>query len=1222
MRLFVLLFFLLFYSLVQAQEKPVRILFIGDAGLATVKTNGLHNLVSHQHTTLIPSASFFLGDNIYPVGMPDVSHPKRKEAELILREQIELVKNFNTPILFVPGNHDWQNGKAGGKQHILNQQAFLDSLKIPGLQLLPGNACPGPEVVEVSQHVVVFVIDSQWFLHPWDKPIGDDSSCECKKPTDVLLMLQSLFEKHAEKQKIVVAHHPILSYSEHGGVFPLEAHIFPLRSIHKQLYLPLPVVGSIYPTYRKYFGNIQDLAHPLARQYQQSMHNLLKNYPGSVYVNGHEHVLQHAVKDQVHYITSGSGVKSTYVRKKKEAVFVSDQHGFVTLDFSDNKSVIQFWEVNKSNPVHRVEIPLTQSKTNLSFSNPINFEQAINISASQRYRNKHDFWLGKNYREVWKQPVTVYPIDIRNKEGGLKILQKGGGMQTLSLRLEDKKGKEYTLRSVEKYPEKAVPDILRKTFAQDLVQDQISASHPYAALTIPPISKAAGIYYTQPELVYIPADTALGNYQTEFANTLALFEERPAGDGSAKANFGYTKKIIATDKVLTALQQDNDAYIDQSFVARNRLFDLMIGDWDRHDDQWRWASFKLKDKTTYRPIPRDRDQAYFVSDGMLAKVWSRRWALPKFEGFNHHVRWTPGFMFNARYFDRSFLNELSLEEWLKEAKYLQEHVTDAAIDSAMLFFPKEVYALHADEIASKIKARRNQLNQYASEHYQYLAREIDIPSSDKRELFKIDIKEKGDANVQIYKISKKGKVSDKLYHRNISANETHEVRLYGRGGDDVFQFSGGKSKIKFRVIGGYGNDTLHNTSREMVYLYDLKNGISIDKYAKYRNRLSVNPIVNEYNRKAFQYPRLAPLLYGNFNFDDGLFIGGGFLATTHGFRKTPYKAQHLFLASHALLTESYNFKYDGRFTDVVGKFSLLIDADLKAPNFINNFFGWGNETKFDREIDEQPDLDLERPIDYYRIRTEELFTQLKLQHRLGSFGFWQMGLIYQRAEIDKPTRNNRYIAEFGATQPEGFFENIKNFGGAILALGVDQVDNKVNPSRGIRALVQNRLMLGFDKDAANFTATDFTVSLYQSFRKNSRTTFAWRVGGGLNTGTYDVYNAQILDGKTELRGYRKTRFYGDSKIYSNFEARIKIANFRSYLFPASFGIHGFYDTGRVWYEDENGRDTSVTDGKSEKWHQGIGAGLWLTPFGITVISTEFAHGGDGNLVYLRLGFLF
>ena len=126
----------------------------------------------------------------------------------------------------------------------------------------------------------------------------------------------------------------------------------------------------------------------------------------------------------------------------------------------------------------------------------------------------------------------------------------------------------------------------------------------------------------------------------------------------------------------------------------------------------------------------------------------------------------------------------------------------------------------------------------------------------------------------------------------------------------------------------------------------------------------------------------------------------------------------------------------------------------------------------------------------------------------------------------------------------------------------------------------------------------------------------------MNKGTYPFYQSQILDGKTALRGYRKTRFYGDAKVYGNLEVRLRLMSFRSYLFPASFGILGFYDVGRVWYENENGDDPSAADGSSDLWHNGFGGGVWFTPFNLTVLSFELGHSRDGTLGYVRLGFMF
>lgn len=130
-------------------------------------------------------------------------------------------------------------------------------------------------------------------------------------------------------------------------------------------------------------------------------------------------------------------------------------------------------------------------------------------------------------------------------------------------------------------------------------------------------------------------------------------------------------------------------------------------------------------------------------------------------------------------------------------------------------------------------------------------------------------------------------------------------------------------------------------------------------------------------------------------------------------------------------------------------------------------------------------------------------------------------------------------------------------------------------------------------------------------------------GAGINTGKYEFYQAQILDGKTELRGFRKTRFYGDRKLYFNNEVRIKLTSFQSYLFPAHLGILGFYDVGRVWYKDpSSNNDPTASDGKSNVWHHGFGGGIWLTPFNLTVLSTEVGHSNEGTLFYVRLGFLF
>src|ERR1700761_5927373 len=125
----------------------------------------------------------------------------------------------------------------------------------------------------------------------------------------------------------------------------------------------------------------------------------------------------------------------------------------------------------------------------------------------------HRFLLGENYRSLWATPVTVKVFHISKEKGGLKILQLGGGMQTKSLRLQDSTGQEWVLRTIQKYPEKVLPANLRPTIAKDIVQDQISAEHPFAALTVPILAEALGIPHAHPKVVYMPDDPALEKYR-------------------------------------------------------------------------------------------------------------------------------------------------------------------------------------------------------------------------------------------------------------------------------------------------------------------------------------------------------------------------------------------------------------------------------------------------------------------------------------------------------------------------------------------------------------------------------------------------------------------------------------------------------------------------------------------------------------------------------------
>lgn len=1200
---------------------------IGDCGEPIIATSPMGKVLRREVMAAGHAAKvLYLGDNIYPRGLSGEGERDRARGEKILQTQVDWVKDLGVQGIFVPGNHDWQRGKRRGNEFIANQQAWLDSLKDNTIGLFPRDGCPGPVEVPLSDNAVLVIIDTQWLLHPWNKP-GEGSSCDAQSPSELLGLLNDVFSRHANKRIILAGHHPLITYGEHGGVFRFKDHLFPLTDINKKLYIPMPVMGSIYPLYRKWFGDIQDTAHPMYKEYSRLLQGLLAEYPGSVYTAGHDHALQYIVKNSTYHIVSGAGSKSSFVKKKKYSHFAGSVQGFVKLSLhADGTASVTYWQVDKDFPEGKIVyteampalkrlVPQTAAVSQPDFAGKV-----VRVHASRQYTasKARARILGKNYRDEWGQEIEVPVFDIGSTLGGMKILQKGGGQQTLSLRLADSTGHEYVLRSVEKYPEKAVPEMLRKTFAQDLVQDQISASHPYAATVIPGMAEAAGIYHTNPRIVYVPEDPRFGPYTKMFANTLAVFEERPAGDWSEESFFGNSKNIINTSKVLEKLAKDNDNRVDQPFVLRSRIFDLLIGDWDRHDDQWRWASFKSKKGETYRPIPRDRDQAFFVNEGIIPKIWSRRWALPKFEGFDERVNWAPGLEFNARYFDRSFLTAVPEQTWLETARDIQAKVTDEVIEKSIKTWPQEIYKLHGEEIIQKLKARRARLVDDALQHYRFLAREVDILGSNKDEQFDVERLSDGNVQVNVYAVSKEGSTGKKFYDRLFKKDETNEIRLYGQGGRDKFKIHGSVDRsILVRVIGGEGLDTLADEShvsglRKKTYFYDQKQDYTITASRETADRTAASPMANHYDRMSFKYDRLVPLVYGSFNPDDGVFLGGGFLFQSEGFRKTPFKQRHFLLASIAPRTNSYNFQYRGDFTDVIGRWGLEINADIKSPNYVNNFFGMGNESVFDKDIADKPGRTVENAINYYRFRFEEQKYEVYLTRRLGNWSMLKFGPALQRIELEDPEGKDRYISEYIAANPNNRFDEYNTYLGASWDFTVDKRNSRTLTTHGLLWNVSGRNMAGTDLHAHNFSSYESSLSLYHTFRFPARVSFAARVGGGVNTGNYEFYQAQILSGRTDLRGFRKTRFYGDKKFYTNLEMRIKLLSLRTYLFPASLGILGFHDLGRVWYDQE----------QSDKWHRGWGGGLWFTPFNMTVVSVEMANSKEGTLGYVRLGFLF
>lgn len=328
------------------------IFLLGDAG--EIQEATLHNLALLQaHLVQASQTSTFimLGDNIYPNGLPPLPHPKRTEAELKLKMQLALTKNFLGNTVVLPGNHDWDQAGIEGRERVMRQEAFVQGYLQNDQAFQPKQGLPGPSELALNDDLTLIVLDFQWFLHLWNKSGVHNLPEERAMTEQVLHNLDRLIEKNRNKRVIFASHHPMYTYGTHGKPTTWKNFIFPLKNRRgKRLWLPLPGFSYLFPYCKRFKVSTQDLVHPRYHLLKEKIVKIIQKHPSIIHVAGHDHSLQHIYRDGVDYIISGSGSKTTAVYPGNYARFACSQNGFARLDFYSNQEVwLEFWGVSEAN---------------------------------------------------------------------------------------------------------------------------------------------------------------------------------------------------------------------------------------------------------------------------------------------------------------------------------------------------------------------------------------------------------------------------------------------------------------------------------------------------------------------------------------------------------------------------------------------------------------------------------------------------------------------------------------------------------------------------------------------------------------------------------------------------------------------------------------------------------------------------------------------------------
>ncbi len=814
-------------------------------------------------------------------------------------------------------------------------------------------------------------------------------------------------------------------------------------------------------------------------------------------------------------------------------------------------------------------------------------------AAGPRYRASaaHSFLFGREYRSLWSTPVSVPVLDLRTFAGGLKTVSKGGGQQTKSLLFVAQDGREFFFRSVDKDPSAALPSELRPTVAGDVVRDQTSSALPTAPLVVGPLLDAAGILHGTSRLYVLPDDPRLGEFRSEFAGLMGFLEDRVGGSRPASAHWNGAKEIIDSDSLIARISRSPQDRVDAAAFLTARLFDLLIGDWDRHAGQWSWARFDDTAPRRWSPIPQDRDQAFAKYDGVLLSV--ARQTAPQLTNFGAGYPYLPGATWNGRDLDRRLLVELEWPAWESAATRLQSALTDAVIEDAVRALPPEHYALGGAKLADALRSRRDNLLEAARDYYNLLAREVDVHGTEGADQARVTRETDGGTELTLFGPGS----AEPYYRRRFDPKVTREVRVFMDKGDDRAVVRGGEKGPLLRIIGGDGHDQLvDSTSGGRERFYD-------DSGAAARTQGTETKI----DRRPYTAPRKNPEAlpardWGkrwtantslSFGPDIGVLLGGGRTLTTYGFRKNPYASRHQFRAAFATGPSSYRLEYRGQFRrENSGSYA---DLFVRASGIdVISFSGFGNE--------------IEAPGDneFYRVTQDAFGLQPSLVFALGPRASLRVGPFLKYVSTDN--RPDRYLSSLGNLYGTGNFGEV---GGAV-AVRYDSRDRVTMARKGLFVELGGSVFPPIWDVDSTFGELHGDVSTYLWVPAPLDPTLALRVGGRKLWGRYPYFEAAFIGGASTVRLGRINRYAGDASAYGSTELRLSLTRVRVIL-PATLGVFGLADAGRVFLAGES----------SDTWHTAAGGGVWLSYLERAyTLSLAIAKSDERTGIYAQAGFGF
>lgn len=1116
------------------------------------------------------SASLLLLGNVTKENGYPSQEQERQESEEFLRQQLlKPLDHFNGNIIFAPGENEWASAVP---QSLDDLESFLQTNS--KREFLPDDGCPVEEK-EINDEVVLITIDSQWFLENWDRHQDFNTKCDIRDRERFFAEIKDAIKDNDGKVKIIAVHHPVLT-SHSPGFF-----------------------SKVFPFSKQNFEN------PAYRSFRKRLETLASQFDDVIFVSGHHKNLQYLDNDRNPQIISATAANTQPARAGKEDHFASEEAGFAKLIiFKYGNSRIEFYNPDLE-LLFQKEIQREKDIEDQILGEPWkeigdSFSASIYTPAETDKSGFFKIFWGDHYRDLYSKEIEV-PVLLLDS---LTPLKEGGGQQSRSIRFIGDNEHEYTLRALRKDPiqylqtdisvDNYLDNFADNTIAERLVLDFFTTSHPYAKYSLDHFAKILNIPHIKPDIFYVPRQPALQMHNDEYGNALYELQAHAGDENKQFKQFGNPDDILSTYDLLEELREEKNSAVDEAAYVKARLLDMLVGDWDRHQDQWRWAEFEDNGRKRYVPIPRDRDQAFSKYDGLLIPVIKLSVPLlRKMQTYDKDIQNLKWFNWSGYPLDLQFLYKTNWTTWEEQVQLIQNSITDEQIELAFEDLPKDALDTSIEDIKKKLKGRRENLPEIARAYFERLQDFVVITGTNEDDTFSILRKGKGMTQIT----QSLGK--EEIFSHSYNSEETGEIWIYGMDGADSFEVSGaGRKPLRIRTLGGPGNDQYNFKNRRNIKLYDFKSAENSILQPGSRQLLVDSYDINNFHFKKFKYSTLKVLPYANFETDAGFTLGVENVWTRYGLLNNPFQAQHTLLANYYFDTSGFSIRYDGEFAHLFYNWNLGISARYTSPNYTLNYFGSGTEAPYFRD---------EVTKTYNRLRIQKWHFAPALIWRNDSGSRFKFNPLVEsfKVEYDPET----FLGQILPPQNDIFDTQV--YAGAEANYRFNSKNSMAFPNLGSRISLTSGYKKSIDGAGNEFGYLEPVISVNYPLIPSGFVVFATKFGGKIIFGNdYEIYHAATIGGNNSLRGYRNHRFNGKQAFYHSTDLRTALGVWKNNFLPFVYGVTTGFDYGRVWTPGEN----------SEQWHNNYGGSLWISA-GLAVTGTiGVYHGDDGNRLSVTLNF--